>query len=207
MRPDLRSLAFHWPPFQVKSEEDEDILETREEERQWIDQLVKNFYFIGAVNVGYQRRDPFESESTLRSPFSGEFEPLQVKEPFPQFVTSLLIVTWPLPEMVEMVANVKFRLCGRSIAAHRVKADVEDLKMSMTGRFDLRYPLLVSMNPDLEKQELEAAKNMDELSKKLYTMLEKINEDIPEGPEHVGPPSPPREHCGLKFVHLGIKHG
>ena len=54
------------------------VIRSRREEQDFLFDLTQFFYYIGAMNVVHQRRDPLGVGASILSPYTAEFQPVKV---------------------------------------------------------------------------------------------------------------------------------
>ena len=54
------------------------VIRSRREEQDFLFDLTQFFYYIGAMNVVHQRRDPLGIGASILSPYTAEFQPVKV---------------------------------------------------------------------------------------------------------------------------------
>ena len=124
---DLRTLAFHWPPF-----------EDAEEGRLWLIELMKRFYALGALTVVMQKEGLLLEGEDSTDPHC-----VMAEEPFPPLVRSVLLVTFFFPETVDLLADLKLSMEKRPLVVHRVRAVAGGYEKVLSEGF----PLYVSLLP------------------------------------------------------------
>ena len=54
------------------------VIRSRREEQDFLFDLTQFFYYIGAMNVVHQRRDPLGVGASILSPYTADFQPIKV---------------------------------------------------------------------------------------------------------------------------------